>query len=204
MYRWLERNLAGAHYKWIWGAKIPLKIQIFLWQFFQNSILTRDNMRKIQWQGDPKCSFCNELESAQHLFFGCSVARIVWRTVGVVFGTSYIPKTIWQVFSWLYVFLPGLCEIYTVGLAAVCWSIWLARNRATFEKKWIKTPFEIAFTTSAFIDYWAGMQKPAMAENVKKGAQLLKKSAAQMLRLCEPPRAEASEQAEDEEIWDEW
>ncbi|KAE8808447.1 hypothetical protein D1007_15198 [Hordeum vulgare] len=46
--------------------------------------------------------------------------------------------------------------------------------------------------------------KPAMAENVKKGAQLLKESAAQMLRLCEPPRAEASEQADVEELWDEW
>uniref|UniRef100_A0A8I6Y990 Uncharacterized protein n=1 Tax=Hordeum vulgare subsp. vulgare TaxID=112509 RepID=A0A8I6Y990_HORVV len=101
-------------------------------------------------------------------------------------------------------FLPGLCKIYTVGLAAVCWSIWLTRNRATFEKKLIKTPFEIAFTTSAFMDYWVGMQKPEMADNIKKGAQLLKKSAAQMLRLCEPPRAEANEQAEDEEIWDEW
>ncbi|KAE8817505.1 hypothetical protein D1007_04932 [Hordeum vulgare] len=46
--------------------------------------------------------------------------------------------------------------------------------------------------------------KLEMADNVKKGFQLLKKSAAQMLRLCEPPRAEANEQAEDEEIWDEW
>uniref|UniRef100_A0A8I6YU59 Reverse transcriptase zinc-binding domain-containing protein n=1 Tax=Hordeum vulgare subsp. vulgare TaxID=112509 RepID=A0A8I6YU59_HORVV len=43
MFRWLERNLAGAHYKWISGTKIPLKIQIFLWQLFQNSILTREN-----------------------------------------------------------------------------------------------------------------------------------------------------------------
>ncbi|KAE8779833.1 hypothetical protein D1007_47061 [Hordeum vulgare] len=48
------------------------------------------------------------------------------------------------------------------------------------------------------------MQKPAMAENVKKEAQLLKESAAQMLRLCEPPRAEASEQADVEEVCDEW
>uniref|UniRef100_A0A8I7B9N1 Reverse transcriptase domain-containing protein n=1 Tax=Hordeum vulgare subsp. vulgare TaxID=112509 RepID=A0A8I7B9N1_HORVV len=94
MYRWLERILAGAHYNWIWGTKIPLKIQIFLWQLFQNSILTRDNTRKRQWHGDPKCSFCDELESAQHLFFGCSVAKIVWRMVGAVFCTSYIPKTI--------------------------------------------------------------------------------------------------------------
>uniref|UniRef100_A0A8I6WM13 Reverse transcriptase zinc-binding domain-containing protein n=1 Tax=Hordeum vulgare subsp. vulgare TaxID=112509 RepID=A0A8I6WM13_HORVV len=161
-------------------------------------------MRKRQWQGDIKCSFCSGLESAQHLFFGCSVAKIVWRTLGAVIGTSYVPKTIWQVYSWLYAFLPGFYEIYTVGLAAVCWSIWLARNRATFEKKFINTPFEIAFTTSAFLDYWTGMQKPEMTDNVKKGAQLLKRSAAQMLHLCEPSRAEATERDEGEGIWDEW
>lgn len=48
------------------------------------------------------------------------------------------------------------------------------------------------------------MQKPAMAETVKKGAQLLKESATQMLRLCGPPRPEASEQADEEEACDEW
>ncbi|KAE8819560.1 hypothetical protein D1007_02546 [Hordeum vulgare] len=42
------------------------------------------------------------------------------------------------------------------------------------------------------------------AETVKKGAQLLKESAAQMMRLCGPPRPETSEQADEEEVWDEW
>ncbi|KAE8785872.1 hypothetical protein D1007_40382 [Hordeum vulgare] len=49
-----------------------------------------------------------------------------------------------------------------------------------------------------------GMQKPAMEGNVKKGAQLLKESATQMLRLCGLPRPEASERADEEEVWDEW
>uniref|UniRef100_A0A8I6YJL7 Reverse transcriptase zinc-binding domain-containing protein n=1 Tax=Hordeum vulgare subsp. vulgare TaxID=112509 RepID=A0A8I6YJL7_HORVV len=164
----------------------------------------RDNMKKRQWQGDSKCSFCDEPESAQHLFFGCSVAKVVWRIVGAVFGTNYIPKSIWQVYSWLYAFLPGLCDIYNVGLAAVCWSIWLARNRATFEKKWINTPFEIVFTTSAFIEYWAGLQKPVVAEMVKKGAKLLKENTSQMLLLCGPPRPESTEQDDEEEGWVEW
>jgi hypothetical protein len=30
VYHWLERNLTGSHNKWIWKAKIPLKIKIFL------------------------------------------------------------------------------------------------------------------------------------------------------------------------------
>lgn len=34
MYSWLEKGISGANYKWIWEAKIPLKIQIFLWHLF--------------------------------------------------------------------------------------------------------------------------------------------------------------------------
>jgi hypothetical protein len=37
VYILLEKNVAGATYKWIWSAKIPLKIKIFMWQFFQNA-----------------------------------------------------------------------------------------------------------------------------------------------------------------------
>uniref|UniRef100_A0A453QG48 Reverse transcriptase zinc-binding domain-containing protein n=1 Tax=Aegilops tauschii subsp. strangulata TaxID=200361 RepID=A0A453QG48_AEGTS len=44
-YVYLERQLVGCDYRWIWKAKIPLKIQIFLWQLFQDAILTREVMK---------------------------------------------------------------------------------------------------------------------------------------------------------------
>uniref|UniRef100_A0A8I6WUD9 Reverse transcriptase zinc-binding domain-containing protein n=1 Tax=Hordeum vulgare subsp. vulgare TaxID=112509 RepID=A0A8I6WUD9_HORVV len=161
-------------------------------------------MKKRQWQGNPKCSFCEQHESAQHLFFGCPVARVVWRTVGAMFGTSYVPKSIWKVYAWLYAFLPGFSDVYTVGLAAICSAIWLARNRATFEKKWINTSFEIVFTTCAFLKYWAGLQKPVMMEVVKKGADMLKENAPHMLLLCGPPLPESTEQDDEEGGWEKW
>ena len=51
VYDYLERNIAGCNYRWIWQAKIPLKIQIFLWQTFQHVILTRDVMSRRRWAG---------------------------------------------------------------------------------------------------------------------------------------------------------
>jgi hypothetical protein len=57
MYMFLEKTLAGANYKWIWLAKLPLEIKIFMWQLFQNAIVTRDNMRKRKWPGSPMCLF---------------------------------------------------------------------------------------------------------------------------------------------------
>jgi hypothetical protein len=78
MYHWLERNLAGSHNKWIWKAKIPLKIKIFLWQMCQDAVLTRENMKKKELAWIPVCSFCNHLETNDHLFFNCPISRVVW------------------------------------------------------------------------------------------------------------------------------
>jgi hypothetical protein len=74
IYRWLERNLAGSHNKWIWKAKVPLKIKVFLWQLCQDAILTRENMCKRNWPGSPRCSFCTLPESNNHPFFTCKIA----------------------------------------------------------------------------------------------------------------------------------
>lgn len=41
MYKWLEGPNAGCSFKWVWSGKMCLKNQIFLWQMFQNAILTR-------------------------------------------------------------------------------------------------------------------------------------------------------------------
>ena len=121
--------------------------------------------------------------------FLCPVSRVVWRTVGSVLGTDCCPNTIWQYYVWMYSFLPGFEQIYIVGLEAICWDIWLALNRATFECKWINSPFEIVFTACAFLIYWAGLQKPEMEEMVKKGAEMLKANTTQMMLLCGPPPA---------------
>ena len=81
------------------------------------------------------------------------MAKVVWRSIGVVLGTDKCPKNYWQYFVWCHKFLPGKKSFYTVGLAATCWAIWLACNRATFEKKQIKTPFEIVFSMCSFLLY---------------------------------------------------
>ena len=59
MYSYLERNISGCDYRWIWKAKLPTKIQIFLWQLFQDVVLIRDVMKRRNWAGDPRCSFCD-------------------------------------------------------------------------------------------------------------------------------------------------
>ncbi|XBI42632.1 hypothetical protein VPH35_126939 [Triticum aestivum] len=141
-------------------------------------------MRHRNWSGNSVCSFCNEIETSQHLFFTCSVARVVWRSIGVAIGTDKYPDNYWQFFAWCYSFLPGGDKFYTVGLAATCWAIRLARNKATFEKKQIKSPFEIVFSICSFLLYWIGLQKGDDADKLRSGAEMIRTSTMQLMRLC--------------------
>jgi hypothetical protein len=93
VYRWLERNIARSYNRWIWKAKFSLKIKVFLWQLCQDVVLTRENMKNRNWPGSPRCSFCNLLESNNHLFFTSKIARVVWGILGKALGTSRVPQS---------------------------------------------------------------------------------------------------------------
>ncbi|KAF8656976.1 hypothetical protein HU200_060429 [Digitaria exilis] len=45
-----------------------------------------------------------------------------------------------------------------LGMAAVCWSLWKARNNNCFENKKIRSPTEIICSVSSFLSYWAGAE----------------------------------------------
>jgi hypothetical protein len=57
VYNALASSSNGIYYKKIWKGKIPEKIKIFLWLISNGAILTRDNLMKRKWQGDPSCVF---------------------------------------------------------------------------------------------------------------------------------------------------
>jgi hypothetical protein len=181
VYQCLERNIAGSHNKWIWKAKIPLKIKIFLWQLFQNAVQTRDNLKRRKWEGSPLCSFCNQIETANHLFFSCSHARVLWGTLGTMFGASTCPNSLWQCWTWLLAYFPRGKKFHMLLLAAGCWAIWNVRNQITFEKKVVKSPMVTIFSMCAFLRYWAGLYGDD-AEKVRGGADQLMQKAGDMAR----------------------
>ena len=43
-----------------------------------NAILTKDNMIRRNWPGDPSCYFCSQPGTVDHLLFQCSTAKVVW------------------------------------------------------------------------------------------------------------------------------
>jgi hypothetical protein len=57
---------------------LPLKIEIFLWQLYQDVVLTKEKMRERKWMGSPKYSLCDNIDTAAHLFFCCGVAKVLF------------------------------------------------------------------------------------------------------------------------------
>ena len=121
---------------------------------------------------------------------------MAWRAIGVVLGTELCPNNAWQFYVWCNMFLPNGARFYTVGLAAVTWGIWLARNKATFEKKLIKSPFEIVFSACSFLLYWAGLQPEEEAMRLRQGTEMIRSSMTRLMAMCENARQMAEDAGE--------
>ncbi|KAM3212734.1 hypothetical protein ACQJBY_065656 [Aegilops geniculata] len=69
--------------------------------------------------------------------------------------------------------------------------MWNCHNRATFEHKKLRTPFDAVFSACGYMNYWAGLMEGADRKAMERGAKMLKTNAATMMRICAAP-AEAA------------
>jgi hypothetical protein len=128
-----------------WKAKIPLKIKIFLWYLKNGVVLTKDNLVKRKWKGCTKCCFCNVSESIQHLFFACPLAKLLWGIVSLTFGMRR-PGCVEHLFGpWLRSFSKKQRNLVLIGVAALCWAIWISRNDIVFHKSHFISILQVMF-----------------------------------------------------------
>lgn len=99
----------------------------------------------------------------QHLFFDCRFTRMVWATVHVAWGLCK-PTNIVNLFSgWLNGIPKPYKTLILVGVAALCWSVWLCRNAVVFENK--RSSFlQVLYMTTHWLRIWATLQQPTSRE----------------------------------------
>lgn len=104
-----------------------------MWLVENKAILTKENMVKRNWQGDPTCYFCDQPETVDHLLFGCKVVKVVWAVIASGFNVNHIPRSYEQFWTWMTTILPNGMEYYMFGLAAICWDkILISQKRSMF------------------------------------------------------------------------
>jgi hypothetical protein len=104
-----------------------------MWLVANKAILTKDNMIKRNWKGDPSCYFCQQ--PVTHLLFKYPVAKVVWATIATCFGANNITSSFHQSWNWCEKWIPNGKQFHAMGIAAVCWAIWKMRNKICFERK---------------------------------------------------------------------
>jgi hypothetical protein len=82
------RGITLVHVHSVWKLKLPPKIHFFLWLVVHNKNLTRDNFVKRQSVDDLTCVFYNELETCNHIFFECVVAKAAWNEIKLCVGNT--------------------------------------------------------------------------------------------------------------------
>ncbi len=64
----------------IWKAKVPLRVKVFLWLAARTRILTADTLARRGWQGPSICVLCSRSEeNLEHIFFSCTYAKALWQ-----------------------------------------------------------------------------------------------------------------------------
>lgn len=107
VYDHLTKGDNEFHFQHIWKSKVPYEIKIFTWLLENNVVLTKDNMVRRKWTGNPSCMFRNQTETIDHLFFQCKVTRCVWGVIAMCFGTNTIPSNIQQYTIWIHNLIPN-------------------------------------------------------------------------------------------------
>jgi hypothetical protein len=70
----------------MWKISIPSIFLIFLWLLANNKILSRDNLAKRRKFENMLSLFCDENETANHLFFEYCVAHSIWEAICEICG----------------------------------------------------------------------------------------------------------------------
>jgi hypothetical protein len=126
------RGVIPIHTPNIWSLNIPARIHFFHWLLFKNKVLTRDNLAKRQHVEDKRCLFCDELESSQHIFFDCVVAKKMWGIISDIVGRDM--GTSFQNIDVCWLSNRKFSAVNIISSAAL-WGVWKLRNEICFQNK---------------------------------------------------------------------
>ena len=88
-------------------------------------------------------------------------------------------------------------NFFMVVVAALCWSMWVTRNKVTFEDYVVRSPFEVIFTMCSFLLYWSGLQGGDNRDKLAEGPKKLMKLAADLAREAQRQEPQIHEMIDD-------
>ena len=180
MYRLLSfSGLNNRTVKKLWKNRMPLKLKIFLWLAFQDRLQSGATLKKRHWRGDERCIVCLVKEDANHILFGCVVAKFVWGCFKEALGWDRMPRNITDFLaSWI----PLRCQDYHLKLfqfAIVAWALWTNRNKMAIEHKFPASLTDVLHKIDFFSQKWRGL----LPEKDRPGLETTRSSLMEWVRV---------------------
>ena len=150
------RGVTPVHVPAVWKLIIPPRIHIFLWLLSRNKLLTRDNLGKKRELQDQTCLFCCEIESVNHLFFDCCVAKAIWSEISILMdkevGQDFESVARWWISN-------NKNEILNCVCAATLWVLWKLRNGLCFQGKCWRGVEPVLGSVARMLERWKVLLK---------------------------------------------
>lgn len=129
-----NNNISVPYWNSIWCLKFPARVKMFLWQCGHNILPTLSFLNSRILLPSEICQWCgSHIENLEHLLFSCSLAEMGWQIFSSWLGIDvaiFNNRNVLDLFSIIRIKYSrecgGLC------LAALLWSLWLARNDLVF------------------------------------------------------------------------
>jgi hypothetical protein len=139
-------------WKHLWKIKLPQKILTFTWKILNHAIPVKAELNRRGVHCDMACLLCNNaIETQDHLFLHCDLARAVW------FGAEIPILHLTQAAITVDIWVKDLLKQHTASqndnftlqkILTLLWSIWFHRNQIMFEGKQ-PNPLEIVLTSNS-------------------------------------------------------
>jgi hypothetical protein len=107
-----------------WNSSLPTKLKIFCLVADCDRLCTRANLHYKNCAPSPPCESCGARETSRHILFDCSTAASTWSRLQCDTEVS----STWDIASPV----PANIKAWRIGVAAVLWELWKARNDVVF------------------------------------------------------------------------
>jgi hypothetical protein len=159
--------------KYLWKIKVPLKIKIIIWFVYRKENLTKDNLKKRNWQGSTTCCFRDHEETVQHLFIECPFAKIIWTIVHMALNITP-PSSINHLFeTWLNGVSKSEKVNIRVGVCALIWTIWHVQNKFIFNESKFSSFLQVIPFATHWIYMWSFLQPVEQRRDMDIGCNRL-------------------------------
>jgi hypothetical protein len=102
---------------------------------------------------------CGQVESAEHIFVGCVLAKFGWSLFRDVFGWATTPNSLEELSCKLVEGNKRENANFAFIFGCLAWSLWLLRNDLIFNNSVAPSPDVCIFRTISFMQRWRILSK---------------------------------------------